>query len=531
MRLVQIYSGDSLVYDNRLTDPKYTVLSAAMSEGVNLGGTLTITLPRNHVLYNGFPALRTPVELRVDGNIRWRGRALPSSDDYYLTRTITCEGEMCFLHDAVMRPYLYTGAPDETFRSIMAVYNAAVDSWKQFEVGQITVTDPNNYLRVEAESPESVFDVIQKLIDRLGGTVYFDTADNGKRRINWIAGLPYVSTQKIEFSRNLMDYGDSGSAEGLATRIIPFGAVMEDGRRLKINVDGHDYVENEEAIALRGVIEKAMVYDNITTEAGLLSRATQDVNRAGLLPRRISISAVDLSTADLSVSGFRAGQTVICESAPHGLSGRYALRELSMDWIRPDAGQITLTAENETLKGNDSGTISGALAAGDKANGTAIAESNTKIQHDYKTNIAETKQNLTTQINQTAHEVVISALEDYATIDSVEQLEAKQADLAVKAGEVDIRLRTVEKDGIELDNGFAFTSHGMIVDQSGAPTSSTLTHDGLTVERNGETMLSANSSGCHGRNLTADNYLIFGEHARCEKYMDGSTARVGCFWI
>ena len=90
------------------------------------------------------------MEIYRDGELRFRGRALYPMDDYNNIRTVVCEGELCFLQDAISRPALYQTTPQAIFESLVAKYNAQVDDFKRFKVGDVTVTDPNDYIRLES---------------------------------------------------------------------------------------------------------------------------------------------------------------------------------------------------------------------------------------------------------------------------------------------------------------------------------------------------------------------------------------------
>ena len=158
--IVQVYADDMLVYDNRLDD--YALLSLRVTTALNKGGTAEIVMPPNHPAYNSFVSYRTVVAVYRDGVLLFRGRSLYPIDDFYNRRTIVCEGERGFLRDGVLRPYLYQDAPAAIFTDIISLYNAQVEAFKQFTVGTVTVTDPNNYIRIENESAEHFSDTIDK---------------------------------------------------------------------------------------------------------------------------------------------------------------------------------------------------------------------------------------------------------------------------------------------------------------------------------------------------------------------------------
>lgn len=360
---VKIFASGELAYDNQLPEENgYAMRSIRIQEGVNKGGTAMLVLPPNHKKYNCFTAMRTLVEIYRDGKLRWRGRPLPHSDDFYGNRTITCEGELCFLNDSTMRPYALKGKPRYILSKLMDAHNLAVDSWKQFHVGTVTVSSDTE-VELSNTSPEQVYAVLQKLINLCGGYIFFDSNEAGRRQINWYADMPYICKQPVRFGENLLDYSSSASVTGLATRIVPFGARDENGNRIRIsNVPGSDFVSNKDAQAQRGIIEKAVIYDDISDPIALRVAAEKDVLTCGTIPETIRLSALDMSRFDVSIDSFAVGQIVTAKSDPHKLAGQYALVSLEEDLVQPGIGSVTLTKDVRYYDGSG-GTLSGSLSS------------------------------------------------------------------------------------------------------------------------------------------------------------------------
>jgi len=66
------------------------------------------------------------------------------------------------------------------------------------------------------------------------------------------------------------------------------------------------------------------------------------------------------------------------------------------------------------------------------------------------------------------------------------------------------------------------------VTKSGREIKTQITEDGMTVYKNGNAVLTANSQGVDAVDLHASTYLIIAGKSRFEKYKG---TRVGCFWI
>lgn len=420
---LQVYADGQTVYDNRLDD--YKLLELKSTTGLNKGGTATITMPPNHPTYNAFIGHRTIVEIYKDRVLTWRGRALYPTDNFYNQRTITCEGERCFLRDATMRPYLYQDAPAAIFEHVVMLYNSQVEAFKQFKLGSCTVTDPNNYIRLESTKAEQIGDTIDKMVERCGGYIVFTTDKDGNRCINWLAELNYANNQTIEFGENLLDFSRTDANTDLVTVIVPYGAQIEnedgtEGERVTIASvnDGFDFLQDDAAVAHRGVISRPVYWDDITEPANLLAKAQQYLNEKKNAITSLTLSAFDLSAMGQEFDTFREGDTVRVRSKPHGVDTIFLLEDREEDYLNPSQGRITL--------GKDLRSLTGADVDGDRQTANELNRVERVIRSDYQANtakaIAELQQTLMSAITQTAEAIRLEVSDTYATSEGIESI-------------------------------------------------------------------------------------------------------------
>lgn len=387
--MVKLYADNTLVYTPFLDGHELQGLTATV--GVNKGGTAEIVLPPDHPCRNAFTSYKTIVTIYRGSNLVFRGRALYPADDFYGTRTVTCEGERCFLRDAIVRPYLWTTDPATIFRELIALYNAQVDEFKRFAVGRCEPTDPNDYVRLEGEDAATVADVLDKLVERVGGYIVFTTADDGKRVINWLTSSGGTSTQKIEFGENLLDYASSGENTELATRIIPYGAKDEEtGKRVTIESvnGGVDYVQDDAVIDLRGIIAAAVYWDDVTKPENLFKKAKAELDVRKLIVTTLTISAVDMSVLDKDIDTFEVGEDVHVLSTPHGVNSYFTLTERKYDLLNPGNDTVTMGKELVTLTGAG---VSDVLNAQNQ-----LARTASSIKSSVQTSTSQVKQELVT---------------------------------------------------------------------------------------------------------------------------------------
>lgn len=426
--MIQIYADGILTYDSRLEDMALTELQATVA--VDKSGTATIQMPPGHPAYNSYKSFKTVVEIYRDGLLLFRGRPLYPTDDFYNRRTITCEGERGFLRDGTMRPYVYQDGPEAIFADVINLYNAQVDEFKRFAVGTVTVTDPNNYIRLESESATQISDVIDKLVERCGGYIVFTTNTEGVRTINWLESLTYQSGQVIEFGENLLDFARSGESPDLATVIVPYGAKDEvTGERVTIESvnDGQDFLQDYDAVALRGVISRPVYWDDVTLPENLLAKAQQWLATNKLIITSLELTAVDLSYFDQDIDTFQVGDTVRVRSTPHEVNDLFQLTQRTYNLLNPAADKVTL--------GKDIATLSGADAAGDKTAASDLQRVEQNIRSSFNIDnaaaIEEVRETLTSLIQQTSEEIKLEVSESYATNDGLQtQISTSMTQLA-----------------------------------------------------------------------------------------------------
>lgn len=424
--MIQVFAdGDQLVYDSRLDSHGLQALS--YTAGLNKAGTATFIMHPNHPMYDGLTAYRTLLEVYRDAALVFRGRVLYPTDNFLKERTVTCEGERCFFHDSVMRPYLFQDGPAAVFAAVVATHNSQVEEFKQFVLGDVTVTDPNGYIRIENTSAEQVSETLDKLVERCGGYIVFTTNAEGKRVVNWLADLGYRSSQSIEFGENLLDFARSDASPDLATVIIPYGAQIEtegeeENTEQRVTIesvnDGLDFIQDYDAVALRGVIARPVYWDDVTEPANLLAKAQEYLAKSRNIITGLTLSAIDLSDLDKSIDTFQVGDTIRVRSKPHGVDEDFLLTERTVDLLDPAKGTVTLGKENTSLTGMD--------VAGDRKSASDLKKIEHSIRADYQLNVAavvaETQQSFSTLLQQASDQLKMEVSESYATNGELESL-------------------------------------------------------------------------------------------------------------
>lgn len=347
---VRVFADGVKVYDSLLED--YDLVGLKATTGVNVGGTAEIVMPVGHPAYSSFISHRTVVDIFRDGARRFRGRALYHADNFVGQRTVTCEGELCFLRDSVNRPYNYKNStPGRVFRQLIGAHNEQVDDFKKFTIGEVTLPDED--ITMNSDSAETVLDTLNKMLDRCGGYIVFTDAADGTRVINWLADINSRSGQVIEFGENLLDFSSTGAnTKDLATGLIPYGAKnTKTKKRLTIESvnDGKDYIIAEDAQAVRGTIMTTVAWDDITDAAALLKKAKAYLDDSKVFITSLELTALDLSYLDKRIDALTVGDFIRVRSLPHGVDEDFQLSKMTEDFLRPDKSKITLGKDIQSL--------------------------------------------------------------------------------------------------------------------------------------------------------------------------------------
>lgn len=418
-----VYCDDFILYDPRMEE--LTILSPSLSLELNKTGSFSFSIYPDHPYYSQIEQLKSIIQVKKDGSPLFRGRVITDKTGWYNQRDITCEGELAFLLDSRVRPFAFTGGPAELFAELLSQHNAAMENEpeKQFKVGTVTVTDPNDYINRSNTTYETTWDVLNtRLLDTLGGYLRVRHESDGVY-LDYLAELDEMTTQPVEFGENLLSYAKSLSADEIITALIPLGAKLtnEEGQqtdeRLTIaDVNGGvDYVYDQDAVDQYGLIFGTETWDDVTKAGNLLVKAQARLLELVKLTASIDLSAIDLSQMDTSYDDFRLGQYVFVTSKPHGLEReKYLITKLSLKLLEPAQNTLTLgkaysTFTDETHKQNQQVS-------------DLVTVINT-VYADYITNDSVTSivNDLYSRIEQTSEEILSTVGENYVTSDGFQE--------------------------------------------------------------------------------------------------------------
>lgn len=338
-------------------------------KGDNVNGQASFSVYPKHPYYQYVKKLTTDIVIYKDDVEKFAGRVLYDDQDSKGVKKVFVEGELAYFCDSVQRPNVYHNISVRDYVSkIIDNHNAQVEERKQFTLGRVTVTDPNDSLYRYANW-ESTRDTLKtKLVERLGGHLVI-RKENGVRYLDYLSDDDFYrqNTQEIRFGKNLLDYSENMDASDLVTCVIPLGATLEESsiegldERLTISSvnGGVDYVSSSEAIAAYGKICKTVTWDDVTVPANLLRKGKEYLKSTQFENMVLNIKAVDLNLIDSATQEFEVGDLIRCISPPHGLDTNMPLSSITVYLTALSKNTVTLGSE----KSNSTYTSSNAEKA------------------------------------------------------------------------------------------------------------------------------------------------------------------------
>ena len=268
------------------------------------------------------------------------GEVREITDNIDFTKHIYAVGELAFLFDSIQPQKVYQCSPLQMFTEIINIHNSQVEQKKQFKVGEVSVTDANDYVYHFTNREDTLTVLRDKLCTPLNGYLKI-TKVNGERYINLVPIERYGKhcTQEIQFGENLLDYSANSTSVNIATSVIPIGAMLEEENRTSKAVKGldeyvtivgtavddyhkntdDDYVINDAAVSQFGHIRVTKEWPDVNSPEILREKATEWIKQTQFADLILNVSAFDRNLSDINIDSFDLGDIVSVWAVPFGM--------------------------------------------------------------------------------------------------------------------------------------------------------------------------------------------------------------------
>jgi hypothetical protein len=535
--MYQIKCDKYILYDPR--DEDLIVNNAKCKLEVNTVGEASFTMYASHPYYSKLRKLRSVFEILQDGQTIFRGRMTEDTKDFDNIKVVDLEGALAYFNDSIIRPFVFPDdfENDAAYKSAVATgnvieyflgwliqqHNSQVQEFQRFKLGNVTVTDPNNYLSRSSTGLPKTWEVLKtKLFNSdLGGYLCIRYEEDGNY-IDYLPDFELTNTQRIEYGENLLDIATESDATSICTAIIPQGAKLneidqasDDDSRLSIAglPDGdvtEDIVKTGDTLYSKSGVEefgwiyaaeKDTTWEDVTIAENLQTRGVEFFGNSLKYTNTVTITAVDLHISDEDIAAFRIYRYIIVNSKPHEHEGKYKLTKLDIDLLQPQNTKITLGDTKQSMtdinRGNRQDITEEVKAI--KTQATTQSVDLTEIQH--------TVVEQTTAIVNTCEEMILSAMQTFVETSNYESFtETVQAQMKIMADEISLNFTTLT-DSIKNVDGdlqekyntitkyFAFDVDGLTIGQADNPYKVVIDNDRYSMKVNDVEVLWLDAEG------------------------------------
>ena len=229
--IYEVYLNDNLLYYPN--DDSYSIINAKLETALNEAGTFECDIPQKNMRYTDFDnggQLRSGIITVLKDNVEiFCGEVREVTQNFDFTKHIYAVGELAYLFDSIQPQAKYQGTVSAMFSALLANHNNQVEARKQFQVGNILVTDPNGYIYHFTNREDTLTDLREKLCNTLDGYLKIRKV-SGVKYLDFVPLSSYGSycKQEIQFGENMLDYSANYTANDIATCVIPLGVRLEE---------------------------------------------------------------------------------------------------------------------------------------------------------------------------------------------------------------------------------------------------------------------------------------------------------------
>lgn len=322
-----LIDGKHLYYPD---DKDFAIYNAKLTDTLSCASEFEFNMPARNRMYDALEERISMVQVLRGGNEIFYGEVREVEENIDKVKSVYCVGELAFLFDSIQPQARYQNvAPVQFLTEMLNIHNSKVEEKKRFEVGIVTVQDPNNSICRYTNGEDTLTAIRKKLCEPLGGYLRIRKVD-GVRYLDLVSLEEYgvSAEQPIQFGRNLLKYNSKKSGSNIVTVCVPRGAKLDEqvveGLDAYVDItsvnDGKNHVINEAAYATYGWIEKVVEWPDVTLPENLLKKAQEWVNNNQYRTLSLELKAVDLAELNANLTPYKVGDMVQAIAEPFGMN-------------------------------------------------------------------------------------------------------------------------------------------------------------------------------------------------------------------
>ncbi|MDR9793614.1 phage tail spike protein [Aeribacillus pallidus] len=347
--------------------------SGTIKREINKIDSFNFSFYLNNPAYGKIKPLKTLINVLnlKTGKYDFEGRVLGPSKNMdssgLFDESYECEGELGYLHDSVQKHREFRGSPKELLTELLAYHNSQVETYKQFQVGIVTVVDPNDYVYLYTSAEKTTFETIkEKLIDRLGGELQI-RKENGVRFLDYLVRVGEDKPTEIKLAKNLISMRVDVDPTSIITRLTPLGARIEsedesatDASQARLTIEsvnnGIPYIDHEGLKAEFGIQGGSITWDDVKDPINLLSKGQSWFANQKTSLNQYKIAALDLFLIGLDIDYLDIGNSHRVINPVMGIDERLRIIGKSININEPHNSDLTIGDKFKTLSEYQSDT-------------------------------------------------------------------------------------------------------------------------------------------------------------------------------
>ena len=358
-------SGESIQIHNS----KEKLKSGVITTGINTIDSFQFTMLPSNAGFEHIHDYTTLVKVLNTNRNRYEfyGRVLYSDNDMdsngAIKKEVICESYFGFLCDSQQE---YVAERNWTvgglLQHIINTHNSQVEDYKQFTLGEVTVTDANDNVYCGIQRENTWEALKKKLIDTLGGEFRF-RVENDVLYIDYLVEIGETSSTEIAMSRNMKSITCEKDPSEIVTRLIPLGCKLtdtdEEGNeveteyRLDISSvnNGKKYIDDDRAIERYGIRVATVEFDDVTVASTLLAKGEKWLEENNRIQVSYTVTALDLSLIGLDTDDFEVCNYHVIRNPLLSINDKVRIIKKSIDICEETQTTIELGDNFEKLSG------------------------------------------------------------------------------------------------------------------------------------------------------------------------------------
>lgn len=381
-------STETVIYNDATPELTTTkLIDPVLDLKDNAAGSVTFNMPQGNAGYSSIQPMNCTIKVYRDSTWLWTGRPLIIEKNFWLQKKVTCEGALAFLNDTIAPLHKYSNTPVASYvQALLDIHNNKVDNNRKIYRGAISSTSSSGALIGNKDyivEDDNILSYLTKIAEDWGlhirlrevsGNLYLDMLTDDQLN---------MSTQSIDFGKNLLDYSDNYDWTNIITVLHPLGAKLDTNNTTgdeeypdRVVITGNpstsglirsgEYLINSSARSTYGRIEETVEWSEVDDPATLLSLAELYLSDYQYNEMKLTVKVIDLHYMTSSVAAFKFLDQVNCYSRPHAMNTTFIISEMKIPFDKPEQTTFQFSRSTQGMYGSDrksSGVASGKVSA------------------------------------------------------------------------------------------------------------------------------------------------------------------------